>query len=360
MRVAVFPADTGACGHYRLRWPAAALEGHPDLDVEVREKLPAGEWRDDVRTGQPILQRVLDLNDVDVVVLQRPLEDVIADTIPVLQRQGIAVVVELDDNFHALQPDHPARRDTSASHNRKFNRRNLRIACERADLVTCTTQSIADRYARHGRYRVVPNYVPARYLDVPHPNHDGPPIIGWTGSVQTHPGDLEVTGGAVAQVLADTGAHWHTVGTGVGVPRRLGLPEGTVTTASGWVELDDYPHAYAALDVAVVPLQLNRFNEAKSWLKGIEAAALGVPFVASPTGPYLDLYRLGIGSLAKNPAGWRAHLTEYVTHGEWREECAGSGRELVRDRRLTIEDQAHQWADAWTHAAHSRSGRRAA
>jgi glycosyltransferase involved in cell wall biosynthesis len=309
----------------------AGLPGHPIVDVEC---------------------------DADVVVLQRVIQRSIYDLIPLLQRKGVAVVVEIDDDFHALPAGHPLRSRGQWSPAR--SPRWLMRACEVADLVTVTTPSLAERYGAHGRVCVLPNMVPESYLQVPGHEPGEHTVVGWTGSLATHVGDLEATGGGVAAALRATGARFHVIGTGNGVKDALGLDEHPSTTA-GWVSLADYPRAYAGLDVAIVPLAANAFNEAKSDLKGLEALALGVPFVASPTGPYLDLAKATheAGLIAFTPAGWRMHLTALVERPMMREAMAAEGREYVREHR-TVEGQAWRWLEAWDHAVKhslSRQGR---
>jgi glycosyltransferase involved in cell wall biosynthesis len=336
---------------YRLIWPAEVLAAM-GLDVTVHDGWPQAHWR--AQPGFP--DRIVSVEaECDVVVLQRPMLDSVLASIPVLQKQGVAVVVELDDDFTQLPKGHPARIDTSGRKNPHQNRRNLRLACERADLVTCSTQAIADRYAPHGRAHVIPNCVPARYLSVTAPEHDGPPRVGWTGSTITHVGDLNVAGDGIARALA--GAPFHVVGTGYGVAAALHLDDEQVIP-TGWVEIDDYPTAYAGLDVAVVPLADNPFNQAKSWLKGIEAAALGVPFVASPTVPYCELAALGAGGLARTPDEWCTMLSLLTGSIDARQEVSMMGRSAVA--AFTIEGQAWRWAEAWERALSYRREKAAA
>ena len=45
---------------------------------------------------------------------------------------------------------------------------------------------------------------------------------------------------------------------------------------------ENYPKMFT-FDVGVVPLQQNLFNDCKSWIKGIEYAAAGIPFVVTHT-----------------------------------------------------------------------------
>ena len=84
-----------------------------------------------------------------------------------------------------------------------------------------------------------------------------------------------------------------------------------------------------ATDIGVVPLNLPLdFNEAKSALKGLEYAAAGIPFVASPSGEYKRLASMGIGRIASTPDEWVTHLTELLDP-EVRQAEATKARELL-------------------------------
>jgi glycosyltransferase involved in cell wall biosynthesis len=346
VRVVVHPADQGGCGNYRLIFPAQALanEGE-DVCLEFDYKYSAywqdTAWRQSIiGMAQPV--------DADVVVLQRPLHRHRYELMRALQADGVAVVVEVDDDFHAVHKANVAWRSTNPLVDPDHNRDWLMRACKEADLVTVSTPALAERYGAHGRVVVLPNYVPARYCDLEPPVRAMGTVVGWTGSVATHPGDLEVTGGAVQRVLDETDARFHVVGTGAGVVQRLGLDEEPSST--GWVPLDTYPVEMAQIDVGIVPLAPHPFNEAKSWLKGLEFAALGVPFVATPTSQYQALHgQYGLGELAATPVEWGLHLRRLLAWPVLRCEEAERGRDMVR-ANLTVEANAWRWEEAWAQA----------
>src|SRR5205085_2784294 len=153
------------------------------------------------------------------------------------------------------------------------------------------------------------------------------------------------TDGGVAAAISSTGASFHVIGTAHGVKGALGLDEHPSNTG-GWLPLEQYPRAYAALDVAVVPLASNDFNEAKSDLKGLEASALGVPWVASPTAPYGHLFDESRGGLvAAGAPAWRLAVTSLVKEPILRQNLAAAGREYVRAHR-TYETEAWRWMEA--------------
>jgi glycosyltransferase involved in cell wall biosynthesis len=392
MRVRVHAADVGGCGHYRLIWPADALVAAGE-DVELVMPDDVGSMfeleldRDaSIRAGRPVPSGRFTPGrevDCDVLVLQRPLTAGLVDVIRAAKAAGVAVVVETDDDFESIDPANIAWRTVHPTQSPDRNWRHLRTACELADLVVVTTPALAARYGRHGRVRIIPNYVPRSYLYERREELAGRELrVGWSGSVDTHPRDLQVTRGAVARVLARHDLKFHLIGSGrrpvldpatgaqavdpdTGelvtvlddrIPRNLNLrPDATFAHTGGWLSLENYPRGLAKLDVGIVPLDPGAFNEAKSWLKGLEYAALGVPFVASPTGPYRALAELGAGELAGRPREWERQLERLVVDEDWRLERQAAGRAVARG--LVIEDHADEWLDAWRAAAdhHART-----
>lgn len=343
----MFPADQHGCGWYRLIYPAHVLAD--DLDIALDPDIYMDRWES--LLGDIPARAVV---DADVVIFQRPMKRELAEAIPILQRQGIAVVVEVDDDFHALPTGHPTRRIFAPMHNPDRNWRWLAKSCEMADLVTVSTPALAARYGAHERVVVLPNCIPEAYLSIVGKPNDRS-TIGWTGTPMTHVGDLEVTGNAVRHTLTHTGAAFRAIGS----PATLDVLriEGEVVE---WCDLTDlgpdgYPATVASLDVGIVPLAANDFNCAKSNIKGAEYAALGVPFVASPLPEY---EKLGAGVLADNEGEWRRCLTALVSDETLRADVVGRGREVAAE--MTYEKQAWRWGEAWQEALMIRQGKRAA
>jgi glycosyltransferase involved in cell wall biosynthesis len=341
--IAVYPDDLGGCGHYRLIWPARALaaQGAP-IDVRPHTE-PNGIFLDTF--DGTVLYDVV-APDADIAVIQRPLKADMVTAVRKLQDHGVKVVVDIDDDFAALHPKNISWRHVHPKASPKRNHHHLMQACAAADWVTCTTPALAARYGKHGRVTVVPNYVPARYLEVERQPHDGL-VVGWTGTVQTHPTDLQVTGGAVARACRAEGAGIGVVGTGIGVGRNLDFSRDDVH-GTGWLDLDDYPAAMAAFDVGIVPLDDIAFNQAKSALKLAEFTALGVPTVASPTADNVRLAKLGAGVLAARPREWERELRRLLSDDDHRQAVAARGRQAMAGQ--TIEGNCGRWLDAWSNA----------
>jgi len=353
MKVIAYPADTGGCGSYRIIWPGTAL-ANQGADVEVvmpddpAERQLLAAYDDDPVTGRRIVHDVK-APECDVVVIQRPLTSHNADAVELLQAKGVRVVVEIDDDFEHISRRNVSYRaiDPNVSPNR--NRKHLMRACAAADLVTVSTPALAAVYAPHGRVAILPNYVPAGFLAIEREPRDGV-FVGWSGSIETHPDDLQQCGRRVARVVAKTGATFAVIGTGRGVKRALSLND--APTACGWRPIEEYPHAVAQLDVGIVPLERSAFNEAKSWLKGLEMAALGVPFVATPTDEYRRLSRMGAGLLAEKQHHWEGAVKRLIVDEAWRVEVAERGRDTARG--LTIGQHCERWWDAWRAVVNTR------
>jgi glycosyltransferase involved in cell wall biosynthesis len=154
--------------------------------------------------------------------------------------------------------------------------------------------------------------------------------------------------------VTDSGAAFHLVGPPQGVAEALGL--GSIEHATGQVELEEYPRRYAELDVAIAPLRDHPFNHSKSWLKCLEAAACGVPFVAAPVAEYQRLAALGAGLIAHDPDEWYRQVRTLAESESLREEVRAAGREAVR--HLTFEERSGEWLDAWADAHRRRAGSR--
>lgn len=361
MRVQVHAADMGGCGHYRVIWPAQAVHYNAG-DVEVDLRTPDdGGASFPLRVDRPasavagrvvLAEELAEDIDADVVVLQRPLTAELVTVVKALKAAGVAVVVELDDDFEHIDPRNTAWPTVQPfnEHITGRNYRHLRACCELADLVTVSTPALAELYGRHGRVRVIPNYVPTGYLHIEPPTRAPGDValrLGWSGNIDTHPNDLQQTRGAVGRLCRELDVPFHVIGDNDDrLVRNLGLAAGTkLAHTGGWLTLAKYPVGMSLLDVGIVPLDLTPFNEAKSYLKGLEWAAVGVPFAASPTGEYRRLAAAGAGVIVDRPRDWYRVLRRLLDDDDYRDELGQSGKRAAA--RLTIEEHVDEYVDAW-------------
>lgn len=336
--------------HYRVIEPARAVEeAGLGVRVTVQEGLKTT-VRPSADTGTAEVVDV-DAQGADVVVLQLPKTVEMLQCTRILQAQGVAVVVEMDDLLSAVPFGYPGH---TMLVRKGMGRRALECARE-ADFVTASTPLLMQEYAPRGRGAVVPNAIPRRIAELP-PAYDRNPeivTIGWPGSIAGHPYDLQEMGSGLQQALDATRgrSRFMILGQKGDVRQRLALADEPDEVS--WIpDVDRYTHAVGELfDVGVAPLREDRFNTAKSWLKALEFAARGVYFVRSPSAEY---ERLGLGMRAKSPRDWAKWLTMGIQDAERRREHAVRAREAVLAGHLT-EHTVPGWISAWEQAIDNRA-----
>lgn len=339
MKVGLAYSRDDACALYRLYFPGRLLY-HQGYDVEIRVDI---QTIFSAQGGAPI-----DVEPThEVMVLARPMSKSMLHAIRLLQDRGVAVVVEVDDNARLVHPTHHSWKSYHPKYSPDFNWKILEEAAKIADWVTVTTPALAEEYGKHGRVSILPNYVPERYLSI-RPQKEW--AIGWGGNVSVHPQDLNVLGASIKEITEEFDIPFRHIGGGDSAS-TLGL-EKRYFERLLWQPIGQYPEEVARFGIGLVPLHDNEFNRAKSWLKGIEYAALGVPFVAAPTDPYKALNELGAGLLASRPRQWESQLRRLLSSRELWLETREAGIEVAKE--LTYEKNAWKWMEAWEQALNHR------
>jgi hypothetical protein len=336
--------------YYRAEEPARAVaEADLGITVQVQRGVTT---RMVQRPGDDRLTvGSVDAEGADVVVLQLPKTVEMLQCLRLLQGQGVAVVVEIDDSFSAVPFGHHGHRTLVDGGLDKI----ALTATREADLVTVSTPALLEEYARHGRGAVVPNAVPRRTAELPPAYERDVDIvtIGWTGSLATHPYDLQVMESGLQQALDRTrgSSRFVILGQALDAQQRLHLPE--APTEVPWVmDVDGYVRTVGELfDIGLAPLREDRFNTAKSWLKVLEYAARGVFAVRSTTADY---ERLGLGRRARVPRDWATFIAGAVRDPDRRREQAAADHQAILAGHL-MEHTAERWADAWRRARDNRT-----
>ena len=343
----------GGCGFYRIREPAR-VTAPLGVDITVDTSVPIE--ASITESGQTNIHKLL--VEPDLIVFQRPLLNSFVQLIRFAQNRGIACVVEIDDDLKATHPNNVAYPGLNPKTSPRSNWDYLVEACELADLVTTSTPNLARRYAAHGRFRVLRNCVPQENLDLEVYHNSNAPRLGWSGTVQTHPEDLDVAGPHISAALNNFGKDkdFYIVGDGQFVREKLLLKDDNKINATGWVVRGDYIHTLADhFDVGVVPLKIDHFNHSKSWLKMLEMASVGIPSVGSPTEDNTVLAKITGTPIATKPKDWQKHLKPLLSNPDYYEERSTHVRDAVR--LLTYEENAGNWVEAWNMALEVRASR---
>ncbi len=286
---------------YRSIVPMQAL-AHRGHSVHVEE-------RDDIRDPAALLE-------YDAVHVMRICHPLMVMLVRRLQQRGVAVVWDNDDQRVALLEEAarvPGQEGMAAQ--RFFS--SMRAMARTADAVTTPSEALARLHAADSRpERVMP--------------HEGV-IIGWV-AMPTHAESFETLGirDALEHLLA---RHAHIHITGVGVD--LGLRSRRYVHVPG-ATYGRLAENLAHFDIALAPLADTAVNHARSDVKIKEYAAAGVPWLASPIGPYAGLGEQQGGRL--------------VPDGEWYAAIEG----LMNDaeRRRVLSQRGMRWAAGETIETH--------
>lgn len=328
-------ADRMGCGTIRMMQPLDALSEAYDISTKYDEKLKTKGFMPKVLVGQRVCK------DQPTHIWQ-----VMAS----LPGQRPKLVFELDDDLWNVDPSNHAAFDwfqkgfdhrSKTYHNVQGNiAANIAVA----DRVTVTTQALADIVSKfNDNVVIVPNRIPAWVLDWERPKRERV-TVGWMGS-HTHQMDWEQAAPHVNRFLKrNPEVGFHLIGGKYG--DWFKLPEDQVTT-TGWINGVENVWRAIDFDIALAPLRPHVFNQSKSNLKALEAAALGIPIVASDCGPYPEFVEHGkTGFLVKRDHEWGKYLRELVNDEAMREEMGAAAKEKARG--WTLEGNVEQWRSALT------------
>lgn len=157
--------------------------------------------------------------------------------------------------------------------------------------------------------------------------------VGYASGTDTHDGDLALVAPALAEILGRRPEVDLVLVGPVALPAPLRGFSHRIERHS-FVAWSDLPELLAGLDVSLAPLDIERaFNRAKSEVKFLEAAAVGVPTLASASPAFVRATRGGeVGMLAEGHREWVRGLGRLVDDAALREAIGGAARRDVVGR----------------------------
>lgn len=315
-------AQPGGCTQMRCVLPAHGLakighevmvgeigwkEGEGFVIVHPIEKLKSGKLGVITKYDQGF-------DKLDVVVLKLFMHKDSEEYIRKAKSYGQTVIIDTDDHFEQLPSDNLAFQTTdpknSPENNRKFLINNYSIA----DGIIASTKFLEQKSLKHNNtvYRVPNSLDPATFYT--RQDFSGwNPTVGWIGIMLWRVDDIKEVGAPLKTFLEKHDLRFHHSGIVLNNPTWFADAAGFAPERmTGYVGArpEYYSNLFMPIDIGIVPLTNNPFNEAKSCLKGLEYAMSGIPFIASDTQEYRDLAELGCGRIAKKPRDWIRHLEE--------------------------------------------------
>jgi glycosyltransferase involved in cell wall biosynthesis len=315
-------------GNYRVWDPLVAMQrrGHQVV------------WPADVR-GEPDLAR---LAACDVVHVYRRADDLTLGVVAELLRSGVAVTYDNDDDLTLLPRESEDYHRFGGRAARQFFAASVKLA-RAADAFTTTNEAIAQRYRRGGvlRIEVVDNHLRP---GIPRPRqaHDGV-VVGWIAGVDHRADVLRVPIENALRGLLERHPQVRVETIGL----RLDLPADRYRH-DPIVPFDELPLRIGGFDVGIAPLADLPFNRARSAIKVKEYAASGVPWLASPVGPYRDLGD-GEGGRLVADDGWLEALERLIVDEAERAALGRAG--LAWAAGQTVDAVADRWEAIFAGAA---------
>lgn len=261
----------GGSGEYRLSQPLSVLQEKGKLDGEIHQP----------SAGLPTAVE-LARQSPDTILLHTGISDYIYESLDAYRKYTpeVRVVFGLDDLVGGV-PEKSSLYDHWSRHYPDAKQR-LRRVLKLCDAAVVSTQPLADFIQKMvGDVAVVPNRLRKTiWGDLKSERRTGKkPRVGWVGAGQ-HRGDLEL----IHEVILATYQEVDWIFMGMCLPQFRPY----VAEMHHAVTFADYAAKVASLnlDLAVAPLELNPFNEAKSNLRLLEYGVLGWPVVCTDIYPY--------------------------------------------------------------------------
>lgn len=308
------------CGHYRVIEPYQLLEQQLQLEGGLIHGLPAAM---EVAAFQP-----------DILLLQMPFDPQIEETVRQFrQLSGAKIIMEYDDYFLCLPRQ---------NHNRqklpKDIASRLRRTMELADHLVVSTTALADAYSElHSDIRVAQNRLnPLQWGALSSARNQGrKPRVGWAGG-NSHDGDLAI----LRPLIEALGNQVEWVFMGM-------KPAQVSCEFHSGVPFDWYPQKLASLslDLALVPLEINLFNECKSNLRLLELGACGIPVICSDIEPYRG--SLPVTRVKNHFRHWMKAIHEHLSDPQLLAARGDALQQAVRRDWLLTPQSLTEWQQAW-------------
>ncbi|EEG06989.1 glycosyl transferase family 2 [Pseudogulbenkiania ferrooxidans 2002] len=324
---------SGGSGEYRVCMPLNALQAAGRLDGDILQ--PSGS------SGLHVLSVVeMARQAPDTLLLHTAIGDGLVEAMKNYRQflPEMRIVFGMDDLVGAI----PEKSSFSRHWKKVFPdaRSRLRKALALSDTLIVSTDPLAE----HCRGMiddivVIPNRLQkSRWDGLSSLRGTGKkPRVGWVGAAQ-HRGDLELIVEVVKQTADEV--DWVFMGMCLAELRPY------VAEVHPFVAFDLYPEKMASLnlDLAIAPLEVSPFNEAKSNLRLLEYGVLGWPVVCTDIYPY-QTGGAPVCRVANEVSGWVEAIRQRVHDLPAAYRAGDQLRDWVRQHYM-LEEHLHDWQRA--------------
>ncbi len=283
----------------------------------------------------------------DVAYISRYTEPEAQELARRLRGVGIPVIWDYDDDMIG------SRRDRTDDESRRLVA-GCRAMIDVADVVTTTNDRLAGRFLEEGASHViaVPNFLCRSAVEILPRPHEGL-VLGYIGWID-HQADWETL--ELEDIVRDLLEDYPELRMASVGPLDFKLPEYRYDRLEP-VPYENLPKLISGFDIGLAPL-VDRFaNHSRSDIKLKEYAIAGVPWLASPIGPYEDHGEDQGGRLVEDD-DWYVEISNLVTDKRARRKLAKRG--LKWAQRETLAANVGVWQAAFKTAIEIADEQRAA
>lgn len=247
---------------------------------------------------------------------------------------GVKVVMDIDDDW-ILPPNH------IANHNYKLIKDRIIHNIREADLMTTTSERLADKVAKYNtNIQIFPNALPYGLDQFTYEREPSEYVrLFWCGSL-THNHDIEILRNPLKRIDNKN------VQMVMGGYNSFNKPSREIwdRMASSFTNnqkinfkilTNEPPTQYMAMyqeaDIALIPLEKSDWHSCKSNLKVLEAAAKKIPCIVSAVSPYYD-YKDCPVLWVHNQKDWFKHINYLVKNEKEREKLGAELFEWANEK----------------------------
>lgn len=350
----VFYIDSGLEGCYLVRCLLPLMENGWDGD------------RTSLRESNPLTptQKAQAANQADVIVFHRPEQKQKLELMKTLKKAGKKVVYDNDDTL---------KHDGGFMFNELFDQKRIENGMKTlnetndealaiADLVTCSTEFLAEEYRKiNPNVIVLPNCVDPFLFDEPLKNEGDKVRIGISGSVAIT-NDVKVLEPIVRHYENDPRVQLVLFALPPDGEDKY-IRELYAKEYEFWDSINVERHPFAPvkdyyealnelrLDMMIIPREDNYFNRCKSNLKFLEASMLEIPVIAQAFSDGLSPYEANLNDtgfmcMATDTQSWIEAIELLINDQEGRRKLGERAKKYVQEN-YSIEKNAYKWVDAY-------------
>lgn len=292
MKLLILTDGMNGVVYHRIYTPHLRMQMNEEADVSVCQSQQ--EWL------------TIDYAPYDVIIFSRWLGKYHYDVLKRIADAGKPYVIDVDD-YWVLPKYNPAYWAY-----RKGIKQAIKDAIHYADAVITTTPMLAKKVREiNENVHIVPNCLDLQHNQWSQTKQDSDTIkIGWVGGL-THEEDLKLLADDINDMDLEfylvgytPSEHWDRI---VKLIPQAKIVQGT----SVW----EYGEVYKHFDFVVAPLLDTPFNNCKSELKILEAAAYSLPIICSAVYPYL-YHNANDGVIFATENNWTASIQKLIDAGK--------------------------------------------